>query len=58
MQRLEHAKRLLLESNLPLVEVAASAGFQTQAHFTEVFHRHTGVTPRAFRLNSATLMPA
>jgi AraC-like DNA-binding protein len=58
MRRLEHAKRLLLESNLPLVEVAASAGFQTQAHFTEVFHKHMGVTPRAFRLNSATLMPA
>ncbi|WOD14744.1 AraC family transcriptional regulator [Paraburkholderia kirstenboschensis] len=28
----------------------ARAGFQTQQHFTEVFHRYTGVTPRAYRL--------
>jgi AraC-like DNA-binding protein len=58
MRRLERAKELLLESDLPLVEVAASVGFQTQAHFTEVFHKHTGVTPRAFRLNPRALAPA
>jgi AraC-like DNA-binding protein len=26
-------------------------GFQTQGHFTAVFHRYAGVTPRIFRLN-------
>jgi AraC family transcriptional regulator len=51
MRRLERARELLVDSELPLVEVAASVGFQTQAHFTEVFHKHTGVTPRAFRLD-------
>jgi AraC-like DNA-binding protein len=50
-QRMEHAKQLLRTSNLPLVDVAAGAGFQTQAHFTSVFRRHAGVTPRIFRLN-------
>jgi AraC-like DNA-binding protein len=31
--------------------VAAKAGFQTQGHFTGVFHKYTGVTPRIYRLN-------
>ncbi len=49
-QRIEHAKSLLRDSDLPLTEVAARVGYQTQAHFTDVFHKHVGTTPRAFRL--------
>jgi AraC-like DNA-binding protein len=49
-QRLESARAMLAEGTLPLNDVAARAGFQTQQHFTEVFHRYTGVTPRVFRL--------
>jgi len=51
VQRMERAKELLSDSNLPLVDVAANVGFQTQGHFTGVFHKHTGVTPRIFRLH-------
>lgn len=51
MQRMERAKELLSDSDLPLVEVAGSVGFQTQAHFTGVFRRYTGLTPRVYRLN-------
>ena len=51
-QRMERAKDLLRNTDLPLVEVAARAAFQTQAHFAGVFRKHTGVTPRLFRLNS------
>jgi AraC family transcriptional regulator len=50
-QRMDQAKNLLGNSELSLVEVAASVGYQTQAHFTGVFHKHVGTTPRAFRLN-------
>jgi AraC family transcriptional regulator len=50
-KRMERAKELLRNTNLPLVDVAASTGFQTQAHFTGVFRKHAGVTPRLFRLN-------
>jgi AraC family transcriptional regulator len=50
-QRVERAKKLLRNTDLPLVEVAARAGFQTQAHFAGVFRKHAGVTPRFFRLN-------
>ena len=50
LERVKFARTMLCEVAIPLVEVGARAGFQTQQHFTAVFHRHTGVTPRAFRL--------
>jgi len=50
LERVKFARTLLCEQTFPLVEVSARAGFQTQQHFTDVFHRYTGVTPRAFRL--------
>ena len=51
-RRMERAKELLREGRLPLMHVALSVGFQTQGHFTEVFHRHAGITPRRFRLSA------
>jgi len=53
-QRIKRAKELLTRSELALVEVGARVGFQTQAHFTVVFHRHVGLTPRIFRLHFAS----
>jgi AraC family transcriptional regulator len=50
MQRVGYAKALLRGSDLPLIDVAGCTGFRTQGHFTGVFRRYTGFTPRAFRL--------
>ncbi|PZR48921.1 AraC family transcriptional regulator [Paraburkholderia fungorum] len=50
LERVKFARTMLCEETIPLVDVGARAGFQTQQHFTEVFHRYTGATPRAFRL--------
>jgi AraC family transcriptional regulator len=50
MQRIERARQLLAGTETPLVDVAAEVGFCTQGHFTSVFHRYAGCTPRAFRL--------
>ena len=50
--RIERAKRLLAGTNLPLIEVATRVGYRTQAHFTGVFHRYVGTTPRAYRVSS------
>lgn len=47
--RIERARRLLAESDLPIVEVGASVGYAGQSHFTKVFREATGLTPRAFR---------
>jgi AraC family transcriptional regulator len=56
-ERLKFARSMLSEGGLPLTDVAARAGFQTQQYFTEVFRRYTGSTPRAFRLahNASTM---
>jgi AraC family transcriptional regulator len=51
-RRVERAKSLLSDGGMPLVEVAGSVGFQTQGHFTQVFHRYAGTTPRRYRLNA------
>jgi AraC family transcriptional regulator len=48
-RRVERAKELLCRSNLTLVDVALSVGFQTQAHFTTVFRRFVGDTPSMWR---------
>jgi len=47
--RLERARKLLLETALPISEIAAMVGYQSQSHFARVFRSVTGVTPRAFR---------
>jgi AraC family transcriptional regulator len=49
-ERLRLAQSMLSEESLSLVDIAARVGFQTQQHFTAVFHRYVGCTPRAFRL--------
>lgn len=48
-RRVERAQQLLLETDLPLVEVALSVGFQTQSHFTGVFNKFVGQPPRSWR---------
>lgn len=51
-QRIERAKSLLSNSETPLVEVALTVGFCTQAHFSTVFKRITGNTPARWRCAS------
>jgi AraC-like DNA-binding protein len=48
-RRIERAQEMLLGTDMSLVDVALSVGFQTQAHFTSVFKRYAGQPPRAWR---------
>jgi len=48
-RRVERAQEMLVGTGMPLVDIALSVGFQTQAHFTSVFKRYTGQPPRAWR---------
>jgi AraC-like DNA-binding protein len=47
--RIDFACDRLAHSKSPIVEVALGAGFAQQAHFTTVFKRITGLTPRQYR---------
>ena len=50
MLRLERAKKLLKESDLPILEVALKAGFCDQSYMARAFRRQEGITPRAYRM--------
>ena len=48
-RRLELAKNLLRNPDVPLSEVGLRAGFSDQSHLTNVFRRFVGTTPSRFR---------
>ena len=48
-RRIEQARRLLLESDLRLAEVANRLEFVNEFHFSRRFKQFTGVSPRAYR---------
>lgn len=47
--RVEAAKRLLAESDLPVSEIAKLAGFREAFYLSTSFRRTTGITPRDYR---------
>jgi AraC family transcriptional regulator len=48
-QRIERAKTLLLQNDLPVVEVALACGFTDQSHLTRAFLVKEGQTPGRWR---------
>lgn len=48
-RRVNRAKELLAQPNLPLVEISAQVGFKNQSHFTTFFRRYTTMTPKVWR---------
>lgn len=51
--RISHAKELLLDSHLPITEVAMQSGYNDPSQFIAIFKKETGMTPRRFREQSA-----
>jgi len=49
-QRVQRAEQLLKNTTTPIVEIALTTGFQTQAHFTTIFKRFVGSTPNRWRV--------
>lgn len=47
--RLQHARREMIETTLPLAEIALNCGYYDQAHFTHAFHSLTHETPDTYR---------
>jgi AraC family transcriptional regulator len=54
-RRIRRAAELMKDSTMPIMEIALTVGFQTQAHFTTVFKRFTGCTPRSWRVGNHML---
>jgi AraC-like DNA-binding protein len=50
--RIERAKRLLLETALPIIDISRQVGFTDQSYFTAVFRNHVSTTPKAYRTES------
>lgn len=47
--RIETARRMLLESQIPVTEIAQQLGFSETSAFTRAFRSHVNMSPRAFR---------
>jgi AraC family transcriptional regulator len=47
--RVRKAKELLLDPKTPIATIATRIGFADQSHFTKIFRRYAGATPREWR---------
>jgi len=48
VKKIEESKKLL-HTSLSLKDIASMLGFASQSHFTDIFKKETGVTPKQFR---------
>jgi AraC family transcriptional regulator len=55
--RIREAKRLLRAGKSSIADISLQLGFSDQSHFTRVFHKITGVTPRKFVLGYWPRLP-
>ncbi|WP_208948513.1 helix-turn-helix domain-containing protein [Segnochrobactrum spirostomi] len=47
--RVDRGRQLLLEGRMTIAEIAVACGFADQSHFTRVFSREIGTSPKAWR---------
>src|SRR5262249_51406108 len=52
--RIERAAHLLLNTDMPIKQIAAAVGYPDTHYFTTLFGREKGTTPAAFRRNKGT----
>ena len=53
--RIEHAKRLLAETDLSLVDIVHQVGCADHSHFTALFRKHVTMTPKAYRNHTRSM---
>jgi len=46
--RLKHAAWLLINKNMTIAEITYAVGFSSQAHFSTIFKKHYGMTPKEY----------
>ena len=47
--KLSHAKELLTNSNLTILEISIRLGYETASHFNHLFKKHFGISPSSIR---------
>lgn len=47
--RIEKAQSLLLTTNMPVKAIAYEMGYNDEYHFSRLFKKHTGLSPKNFR---------
>jgi branched-chain amino acid transport system substrate-binding protein len=52
--RMKKAKTLLRDTNISISAIAQDVGYRDQSHFTKVFRKHVGCTPRYYRDSSVS----
>jgi branched-chain amino acid transport system substrate-binding protein len=52
--RMKKAKTLLRHTNISISAIAQDVGYRDQSHFTRVFRKHVGCTPRNYRNSSVS----
>jgi two-component system response regulator YesN len=52
-RRMEYAKKLLIETNMPVSEVALSVGYSNFSYFSTIFKKSTALNPMEFRKMSS-----
>lgn len=51
-QRIQHAQKLLTQTDMPVTEIASAVGFCDYNHFSRIFKHVTGASAREFRKNN------
>ena len=47
--RINYASNLLINTNIPIIDICFSCGFQSMSYFYRVFKKKNGTTPNIFR---------
>ena len=54
-RRLQASKYLLVSTDYPITQIAASVGFSSPSYFSQVFKKNTGITPKVYRKKHAVV---
>ena len=52
---MEEAKKLLIETDMKVIEISQVVGYDNEKHFMKVFKASYGVSPSEYRKNAGSL---